>query len=456
MKSFFLFITILAIPFSSIADEQDNLFIPLRHSLEMLDYDLACIKEAKQSIEMSLCFMGGKVFKKLLTAYEERLKNNPLVRIYILGSPMLLVSQDLDELNRLKDKYPGRFKFQLTMGAPQIFPDYCMSDNHIKCMIVDEKYFSLGGTNFDEALCTEGTTTPPRPGGSLARDHLPAGNRDYDIVGRGFLAKELRMLFFKHFALWKHYEEGKDFIDNPEYFADKTEYYTLDSKKGQAQVSCMDNSDKKVITSKAKLFLSGPYQKGKNDIAKEYVRLMNSAQKEIVIGNLYSCPRESIYNAMKDALQRGVGLTYVTNGNYTGAPFYCNFFVWANRINYVPFFYGKEYSIFESQAAARDPVCKTEIYEYHVPDVMYHKKVMVVDKRYVIIGGYNFGVKSDTYDFEAILSIDSEAIAKKVLEVFEEDKKHSIKITPTQARQWYFSPLTNFVAAFQMQFHGFL
>jgi len=135
--------------------------------------------------------------------------------------------------------------------------------------------------------------------------------------------------------------------------------------------------------------------------------------------------------------------------------FSASFFFCANRINYVPFFYGRDYAFFEGFIAKRDKVCDTMIFEYRVPGIMYHKKVMVVDKRYVIIGSYNLGVRSELNDYESILSIDSEEIAKKVLEVFEEDKKYAKNITPSQARDWYFNPAIAYLATLQKQFHHF-
>jgi len=306
-----------------------QVFIPMQHSMEMFEHDLACLKEAEQMIEMSVCFMGGKILKQLLAVFNERLKARPELEVYILGSPMLLTDHDYREIALLRNNYPDRFHLQLTVSTPCESLEYRVTDNHIKCMIVDEKYFSIGGTNFDEALCTDGRFTPPPvEGASPARSILPRGVRDYDIVGKGSLAKEIRAVFHKHYALWEHYEQHSyaDFINDPEYFADKSHYKPLDPSKPQAQVVAIDHSAEQIATSNAQLFVSGPHQAKANCIAQEYARLIKGAKQEIVIGNLYSNPSPPICDALKQSVARGVALTYITNGRYSDSPFFCQFF----------------------------------------------------------------------------------------------------------------------------------
>jgi phosphatidylserine/phosphatidylglycerophosphate/cardiolipin synthase-like enzyme len=436
-------------------DENQHLFIPTRHGLEMFEYDLACIKQAEQFIEMSPCFMGGKILDRLLDAFEERLENSSELEVFLMGSPMLLLNKDHKRLQHLLNKYKGRFHLEYTESIPNIFPEYCPTDNHIKCLIVDEKYFSIGGTNFDEALCTEGTYTPePRGDTTPARGHLPSGMRDYDIVGKGPIAKELRIHFYKHYALWKHFNESKEFIKDPEFFANQNAYCSINKDKPQAHVDLIDFSEKKVIANDVKLIISGP-QDDQNKITSEYVRLISLAKKEIVIGNLYSNPAIPILEVLKKAVTHHLSLTFITNGFYPDSPFFSQFIYMANRIHYVPLFYGRDYSTFESLFFSDRPY-DCQIFEYHVPGIIYHKKTMVIDKRYTVIGSYNLGTKSDGYDYESIIVIDSEEIAKQTLDVIEEDKKYCEKISPKQARDWYFDPFLSYLAAVQKQFHGFL
>lgn len=437
-----------------VRDDQ-YIFIPVKHSVEMFEYVLASIRNAQQSIEMSLCFTGGDLLCQLLNAFDERLKNVEDLQVYLMASPILLVEKDHVAFDTLKKKYPGRVHVLFTAPVPLIFPEYSTSDNHLKCTIVDERYFTFGGTNYDEACCTEGTFTPPHASGSSIRDHMPSGVRDYDVVGRGPMAKELRKAFYQHFALWSHYNDNRDnFIMDPDHFAENSFYRPIDPHKGRAIVQQIDKSQKKIFVDNVKLYISGPLDKP-NKVTQEYERLVSLAENEIVIGNLYSNPHESIHEALKKAVNRGVNLTYITNGNYDGSPYFNQFFYMANRINYVPYFFGKDYHLFEGWVASSATVKNCEIYEYLVPGILYHKKVMVVDKRYVVVGSYNLGFRSDSYDYEGIMVIESEELAKQVTDIINDDKHYSVKITPDQAREWYFNPCLSYLAALQKQFHGF-
>lgn len=437
-----------------IGDDQ-YIFIPVTHSLHMFEYALACIRNAQQSIEMSCCYTGGEILHQLLDAFDERLRNVSDLKIHVIASPILLLDEDHESIEKLQQKYPGRFNLLLTAPVPVIFPEYATSDNHLKCLIVDERYFSFGGTNYDDSCCTEGTFTPPHVTGSAVREHMPHGVRDYDVVGRGPVAEALRKEFYKHYALWSHYGKNPDdFIIDPEVFAENNGYTPIDPNKGRAIVLQIDQGKEALHVGTVKLIMSGPNDKP-NKITKEYERLIDLAEKEIVIGNLYACPVEAIHEALKKSVNRGVALTYVTNGNYDHSPYFNQYFYLANRINYVPYFYGRDYSLIEGYAASKALAKNTEIYEYVVPGILYHKKVMVVDERFVVVGSYNLGIRSDTYDFEGIMVIDSEELAKEVKDVITADKKYCEKISPDQARSWYFNPYTAYLAAVQKQFHGF-
>jgi phosphatidylserine/phosphatidylglycerophosphate/cardiolipin synthase-like enzyme len=56
------------------------------------------------------------------------------------------------------------------------------------------------------------------------------------------------------------------------------------------------------------------------------------------------------------------------------------------------------------------------VYEWIDPLSLYHRKVMVIDEKHIIIGSYNLGIKSANYDYECALVIeDSPEIAKDLM-----------------------------------------
>src|SRR5207253_2402027 len=123
---------------------------------------------------------------------------------------------------------------------------------------------------------------------------------------------------------------------DPEYFKDKTHYFSLID---QAHVERFDTSERRrtIYPSQIKKIVGGPHQEI-NEITNAYVRLINEAQNEIIIGNLYFSPVDSVFKALLDAINRGVKLTVLTNGVSDIAPEYTKFFCWANRMTYVPAF----------------------------------------------------------------------------------------------------------------------
>lgn len=452
MRKWLLFFLLL--PCWNFASE--NSFIPCRHSDEMMELVLECLEKAEQSIELSLCFTGGKVFHDIFEKVEERMQEIPELQVYALSSPVLLVDEDKDLIATLLAKYPKQFHYEFTPQPFTPLPEVVTMDNHIKTIIVDEKYFSLGGTNFDEAFVCEGIAPREhvKPAG-LARDQLPNGNRDQDIIGRGELATDLRKIFFKQFALWRHYESHHDdFIVDPEYFSDKCAYRPLDPSKKRAEVPRFDHSPQRVEVQKAYLVMSGPMDYP-NKVTVEYEKLIKAAKVEIQIGNLYISPPPPILNALITKIRSGIAFRLVSNGLFEHSPGFHAAFVWANRVNYSPLFYGKEYNFWELQMASRDRVLNSRIYEYKVEGIMYHKKVMVVDRNIAVIGSYNLGLRSATTDYEAILVIESPKIAETFIDILAEDQKYSEEILPVQARDWYFDPVIRYLAAFQKQFHGF-
>jgi cardiolipin synthase len=77
-----------------------------------------------------------------------------------------------------------------------------------------------------------------------------------------------------------------------------------------------------------------------------------------------------------------------------------------------------------------------EIYEYQ--PTMFHCKVLVVDRLWTSVGSTNFDTRSFAVNDEANLNILDEAFAKRQIEIFQEDLRHSRRITleEWEGRPW--------------------
>ncbi|NGX55547.1 MAG: hypothetical protein KR126chlam2_01183, partial [Chlamydiae bacterium] len=453
-----LLILFLALAPSLMANfEEENALIVCENGLEMFYWDLDFISQAEQTLEISGCLCGGQIFLDLLAAIDVRMQECSELQVYILSSSILLEDADRATIHKMEKKYPQNFHFQLSANVVNLLPDCGHIENHVKCVIVDETYFSAGGTNLEEMLCTEGTYTPERDRKKMVGGEMfPLGSRDMDLVGRGPIVKELRTLFYKLYAMWEDYAQKSyhKFISDPEEFKDKTHYKPVDGMR-RPFVERFETSEDLVNTSHVKLLYSGPMH-SPNKISQEYERLINLAKSEITIANLYFNPTQNVLDACMSAANRKVDLTVISNGINDLSPSFNAVFCWANRINYVPIFYGRNYFLWEFRACIDAPLKKSKIYEYHVKDIVYHKKVMVIDRHYTLIGSYNLGLKSDEKDYEIVLVIDSPEIAEQTLKVLERDRSLSLPVNPKDAREWYFNPLTAYLGRTQKQFHSFI
>lgn len=448
MKKIFLFLLLLAPLFA----EEQNALIVTDNSQETLFWMHEFIDQANQSIEFVTYTTGGKAFCDLIQAIGKRMEVKTEVKAFVLVSPLLIFDQESLALSQLKQKFPDRFHFQMTGSRFTAIPDYVVNENHIKCLIVDEKYYITGGTNLHAAFCTTGTFPIERDFGSEGiSSSLPSGTRDMDVVGRGFIARDLREMYYKIYALWEHFEIGGLFEPDPEKFQNNRFFQVPNDK---ACIARFDHSPDKIEAPQIKMIISAPCQK--NPITQEYINLVKGAKKEIKIANFYFNPVFPLFEELRKSVRRGISIHLITNGKWEHSPFYCNFLASGNRVNYVPLLFGHEYHFWQWWEVTQTPHYSTKIFEFEVNDVLYHKKVMVVDQRYTVIGSYNLNPKSDYGDFELVLVIDSEPTAKAVLKVLEKDRTFSREIGRDFAIDWYFDPLHAYEGAFQKLFQGFL
>lgn len=453
----FLIAILLVFSIFSISAEEKNFIIVPDNGLEMFHWDLDFVREAQESIEISACFLGGTIAQELLAAIDLRLQQVPDLQVYFLTTPILLEVPDFEMIAYLEAQYPNNFHLQHSSTVITIWPDIVGIDNHIKMFIVDGKYFSAGGTNLDQNQCTEGTYPLPRNYNKFVNalsESLPCGMRDQDIVGSGPMAEEMRETFHNFYALWESYNQTGSLEKDPEKFRGRSHYFKV-TKRAHIQRFETFKNKHTLESHQIKMIVGGPHQ-ARNAIQEEYVRLIREAEKEILIANLYSCPVGPIFNALTEAVQRGVKLTLLTNGVSDVAPAYTKFFCWANRIHYVPLFYGGAFHFWEAGSMGDREVKDTHIFEYHVQDVLLHKKVMVVDGKKCVVGSYNLGTRSDKGDFEMIMRIDSKAVAADIEEIIGRDLQLSREISPQEACTWYFDLITSYLGEMQMKFHGLL
>lgn len=421
---------------------------------ESLIWKYTLLKGAKRSIEMSAGVANGQVFQEVLDILAQHLDTNPVITIHLMVSeaPFMIKEHNRSFLEQLATAYPGRFQYlcmEVTGPIKQEGWIYT-TENHIKLIVADEKYFMLGGTNLLDNLHRSDPNNATSPTG-MAESFLPRAASDMDIVAKGPMAEKLRREFFTLFDLYK--TKASLCHDVGPHVPEVEPYFPI-AEEEKGSIPAFDDNPAVISDVKAYAVLSGPRMQ-LHQIGNTYQALIDDAVNSVQLAHMYFFPTPRLYEAIVRAGQRGVEMTLITNtlnirlppSNSTIA-LYCHL----SRSNYLPVLMGRWYNPFEWIQARYDTPVNSSIYEFDQEYVLYHKKVMTVDHRYAVIGSYNLGSKSENSDYEIAIFIDSPIITNQVEQILENDKLLSNKVQMIEAVDWYFNPFHRLVSWFESTF----
>ena len=171
---------------------------------------------------------------------------------------------------------------------------------------------------------------------------------------------------------------------------------------------------KPVGNESAQMFSSSP-NGGSESMLMMYLLSITAATRSIDLSSAYFVPDEITRKALVAAVKRGVKVRIITPGEHMDAETVRR----ASR--------GLWGELLEAGV---------EMHEYQ--PTMYHCKVMIVDGKMTSVGSTNFDVRSFRLNDEANLNIYDAAFAARQTRVFEEDIKHSRRIT---LQEWQARPL---------------
>lgn len=417
-------------------------------------WKLELLRNAKQTIEMATGYAGGEVFLKVLATLEEQLASNPNIQIHLMISQNsgLLSDGEKRLLVDLGARYPNNLHYQvnnptgLMMQAKGVY----VTENHMKLIVIDEKYYLLGGTNLIDNQShgkVDLTYKPER----IQDAFLPRASCDMDVVISGPTAKRMREEFFQIYELFKSGKSLKDSAGS--FFFENTGMIKV-MEDQKAHMDAFENNPEVVEDAKIYALISGPRFQN-HEIGNLYEHYIKNAQMSIDLAHMYFFPIEDMFHDLIESVNRGVKMSVITNGTrMKTTPANASFATYAyiNRGNYVPVMFGKEFKFWQKNDVKKMKPKDTVVYEYNVDYTLFHKKVMVVDRQISMIGSYNLGKKSENSDFEVEVVIDSAGVAAKILDVLENDKLSANKITVKQAIDWHFSFFYNLVKAFESFF----
>lgn len=403
----------------------NNKVLVTHDSPETTEWRYHLLRSAKSSIEISGNFCGGEVFRKALSEIETAMTNSPALRVHILSVDELIEREDSDFLERLKKTYGDRFNYIITNKRSAFLPNFTVIENHMKLVLIDEKYYSIGGSGLQDNLCAKGDTPHvPRPNASwynYALEKFWTGSaRDQDVVCEGAeVAKQCRWTFFELFRDWDYQMNHRETLPPTRYFPVK-----LEDKSTCPEFEAIAATPRVVPNVRLSFLSSHPIvnvPEQPNPITRRVIQMFESAKDTIDLGNmLFHLADPKLESALLNAAGRVRKIRVITNGEHP------------NCSGSVPIF-AKAHLAHYERLHAKAVNNNVQIYHFNVPNTLYHKKVTVVDKRYSMIGSWNFGLKCMAFDYEAVLDIDNEEIAKQLKASIEIDQtRFSEEVLPSR------------------------
>lgn len=366
------------------------------HGRESIDWKLHLLKNAKESIEFSGNFCGGEVFRRALDNIRFALEHSPSLRVRLLLSEDNLEKTDLVLLKALARDCPDRFTYLITKRMFRLFP-FSIFENHVKMLVVDEKYYVVGGTNFYPGVDTrgDGADIPTKKSWTLAGLAMSPYYRDFDLVGRGHMAgQNLRKEFYQLFEKWHRNMRRKD--------EKVASYFPI--SRASADIKEFDANPRLTHDVALKVLRSDPKKKS-NIISEQLVKLIHSLNRSqrIFIGNFFFNLSDQMFVALSNAVDRHIEVKVITNGMLKTSPKSSYVFCHPHRMM--------------SWALTRN---QFQGYEFAVPQTTYHTKAIVIGDS-ALVGSYNLGPRSEFSDDEIGLLIESPACSKAIEERLKRD-----------------------------------
>lgn len=383
------------------------------HAEESLKYKMELLAQAEQSIELSPNYFGGETMDRALEIIKERLRAKPHLQVHIILNPEYLTANPL--IKELQEKYPNNFHWMVTSPKLEISSEIRQRGNHNKLLIVDGKYFVMGGTSMADKLCTTGDKEQKE---IPAQEFIPKfflgnGCRDHDIVGSGPMARTMRFAFFELFATWE-YKQNNGLKEM------RNRYCHLNPHFGEAVIASIDTNDKLVKDADMKFVWNNPESPLSNPCTDAIVATLKNANEgeTIDIGNLYFNPTTTMEDAIIDAVvERNVKIRVLTNS-------------FGKRRPNGPYLYGPSNLVHMNKILKKigqNHQGKIDFYKYDVDNIVYHTKMMRAGNS-GNIGSYNLSDKSDKDDFESLVCFDNDRLAAQIQGVMDRDLAMSKQI----------------------------
>lgn len=270
--------------------------------------------------------------------------------------------------------------------------------------------------------------------------------RDQDVIVKGSIVADMVTAFdrnFDHFLKLKesrgvlntdlYWQSTRKFLDE---FGKLTVPYTTRSDlvervKRMARIMPALNYE----NARSRFFHNRP-RLGESYIQQAYLKLLDNAEREIIICNAYFILSAGFIDAIGDAASRGVRVIILTNSPETND---------LPELTMVGRSYYKTILAINEDAATKKSGGSVQIWEWYgwrydqsqQTEGTIHAKYAVFDRRYSLVGSYNLDPRSEKLNSETALVLESDILSAELAKIFyENDLAFSRQVTPERADEF--------------------
>ena len=270
--------------------------------------------------------------------------------------------------------------------------------------------------------------------------------RDQDVVVKGSIVADMVTAFdrnYDHFIKIKesrgalntdlYWQSTREFLDN---FGKLTVSYTTnpDLVERVNQMARMQPA-LNYSSARSRFFHSRP-RLGETYIQQAYRKLIDNAEKEILICNAYFIPSADFIDAVRGVVHRGVRVIILTNSSETND---------LPELTMVGRSYYKKLLTINDDVAVKKSGGNVQIWEWYgwrydraqQTEGTIHAKYAVFDRRYSLVGSYNLDPRSEKLNSETAVVLESDVLSTELAQMFyENDLAYSRRVTPKEASEY--------------------
>jgi len=413
---------------------------------------LEALKNAKQSIRIqALVFKGDESGLRIAEILKQKKADGLDVRVIVdaFSNPWLQTQWMYFDLKQNGVEIEGYEAMALQwlneVPVPKLVPH---TDPDALDKRYHEKMWIIDGETADAVAITGGL--------NIGNEYFRAnpGNadgtwRDQDIVVRGGIVGDLVTAFDRNFEYFVGVKKSRGIFNTNLYWGatravlDRTGkvpvHYSTDPQVVQNVAALESRQTELQFRGATCRFLQNRPRLGESYIQQAYVKLIERAEREVLIANAYFIPTPSLFTALTDAAKRCASVRLISNSPETND---------LPEITLVGRGYYKDLLAVNESAqvkACGNADAGLRIWEWvgQAPDEparsqgTMHSKFAVFDGLRGLVGSYNLDPRSEKLNSEtAVVFLQPELAAQLRTTFMTEDLRYAREVTPEQAAQF--------------------